>query len=769
MQAGPAAVPLRSDLAAAPNQPANRRARLMVGSAARRWAGGTRLQQVWRTTASYLLLALLTLPVGANLLRQGFWASGDGLHHLHRVAALTRYLQEGVLYPRWIGEFAFGYGVPLFNFYSPLSYYLAQPAALLGPLWALKLAMLAGLFASGVALYRFTAAHLGREAALMAALIYLYAPYRLVDLYPRAAFAEHMAFLWLPIILWAYDGLWAGRRQVWQALSWAGLLLTHSFTALMFAPFFALYLAGRAWATRQWRLLWRGLPPLGLAIGLTAFFWLPLAAEARYAGLGAGSGDGYRHHLVAPLQLVGPLLYDYATGSDRPDTYFAFGLIPTLILAVGAASELWSRRFLPLYGSVACLAAFFLASQPSQPIWDAAAPVLAALQFPWRFLAISALGLALSAAGLIHAITRGRGAAAASDISRRERGRLWLARPLIALIAGALLVSGLARLPFEQTAITTRDIEPEGLWQLDRATGQTGTTWVGELLPIWVAEQRWALGRPPEAPVDGPAIAAATVRLLRRSGDDLLLWVENSVTWPLRLHAFYSPGWQARVDGVRVPTGATGDMGLVTAEMPVGAHVVSIRYEATTVRLAARWLSIVAWAGLLFAAWRRQRSKRPLTSILLAAAVFLAAILPHVTLWSVQPPPVVARFGDQAQLVGVETSLTGRPGARLPVRLYWLALRSTARNDKTFVHLVNAAGQLVAQHDGDPGGGFTPTTRWQPGELIPDRHYLDLPPDLPAGRYRLKTGMYQLEPFRNLLTDPASVDGRIDLGEVVIK
>ena len=105
----------------------------------------------------------------------------------------------------------------------------------------------------------------------------------------------------------------------------------------------------------------------------------------------------------------------------------------------------------------------------------------------------------------------------------------------------------------------------------------------------------------------------------------------------------------------------------------------------------------------------------------------------------------------------------------MTVRLYWLALRSTARNDKTFVHLVDAAGQLVAQHDGDPGGGFTPTTRWQAGELAPDRHYLDLPHGLPAGRYRLKAGMYQLEPFRNLLTDPASADGRIDLGEVVIR
>jgi len=85
------------------------------------------------------------------------------------------------------------------------------------------------------------------------------------------------------------------------------------------------------------------------------------------------------------------------------------------------------------------------------------------------------------------------------------------------------------------------------------------------------------------------------------------------------------------------------------------------------------------------------------------------------------------------------------------------------------VHLVGEDGQIIAQHDGDPVGGFTPTTRWRPGEIVPDRHRLPLP-DGAKGVYRLKAGLYRLEPsLRNLTVAPPSPDGRVDLGPVMIR
>ena len=33
-------------------------------------------------------------------------------------------------------------------------------------------------------------------------------------------------------------------------------------------------------------------------------------------------------------------------------------------------------------------------------------------------------------------------------------------------------------------------------------------------------------------------------------------------------------------------------------------------------------------------------------------------------------------------------------------------------------------------------------SHWQPGETLPDRRTIDLPPDLPPGRYSLAIGLY---------------------------
>jgi hypothetical protein len=134
------------------------------------------------------------------------------------------------------------------------------------------------------------------------------------------------------------------------------------------------------------------------------------------------------------------------------------------------------------------------------------------------------------------------------------------------------------------------------------------------------------------------------------------------------------------------------------------------------------------------------------------------------------PTPVNATVGDVAQLIAFDASpAEGERG--LDVTLYWLALRETAQDYKVFVHLLGPDGQVVAQRDGDPVGGYTPTTRWKQGELIADTHRLSLSDAVGTGQYELRAGMYEVRPgetppFANLPTTPASEDLRIRLGNV---
>jgi len=87
---------------------------------------------------------------------------------------------------------------------------------------------------------------------------------------------------------------------------------------------------------------------------------------------------------------------------------------------------------------------------------------------------------------------------------------------------------------------------------------------------------------------------------------------------------------------------------------------------------------------------------------------------------------------------GVERS----EGGWLNVRLRWRAADEVGVDYAVFVHLLDQSGALVAQHDGLPQDGYAPTRTWRAGEVVDDRHSVALPPDLPAGDYRLAVGLY---------------------------
>src|SRR5512142_838275 len=76
-----------------------------------------------------LLVAVAAYPLWSPA---DFWSSYDGLLHLYRVFALDQTLRQGVVYPRWVLDLAYGYGYPIFNFYPPLAAYVSETLHLLG-------------------------------------------------------------------------------------------------------------------------------------------------------------------------------------------------------------------------------------------------------------------------------------------------------------------------------------------------------------------------------------------------------------------------------------------------------------------------------------------------------------------------------------------------------------------------------------------------------------------------------------------------------------
>jgi len=108
--------------------------------------------------------------------------------------------------------------------------------------------------------------------------------------------------------------------------------------------------------------------------------------------------------------------------------------------------------------------------------------------------------------------------------------------------------------------------------------------------------------------------------------------------------------------------------------------------------------------------------------------------------------PLEPFFGPSIQLRGheVDASAVGRDqqGSTLLLHLRWSATDPITTDYTLFIHVLNGAGERVAQGDVPPAGRGSPTGSWQVGQEHAYTHTIPLPPDLPPGDYRIALGLY---------------------------
>jgi len=100
-------------------------------------------------------------------------------------------------------------------------------------------------------------------------------------------------------------------------------------------------------------------------------------------------------------------------------------------------------------------------------------------------------------------------------------------------------------------------------------------------------------------------------------------------------------------------------------------------------------------------------------------------------------------------------SVTPQPvpsGEILHLTLRWRADEQPRENYKVALRLVDSEGHVYVSVDRPPVDGFTPTSRWQPGEVVEDRYGLLLPPGTPPGAYRLQVKLYEEQSWAEALT-----------------
>ena len=157
---------------------------------------------------------------------------GDSPFLLQRLHQLTAALADGHFPARWMPDAAYGDGYPFYNFYAPLSIYVAAAFRFLGSSFvrAIHLAQLAGFVVAGLGAFYLARRWLGSPwAGLLAAVAYTVAPFHMVNVYVRGdSLAEFWAMAWYPWVLLAADRLVVTsdeRRVTSDAVSYTHLTL----------------------------------------------------------------------------------------------------------------------------------------------------------------------------------------------------------------------------------------------------------------------------------------------------------------------------------------------------------------------------------------------------------------------------------------------------------------------------------------------------------------------------------------------------------------
>src|SRR3989338_3438890 len=135
------------------------------------------------------LLLLLIIFLGIipllDLFHPGLPLTHDGQDHVARIANFYQSLSEGNIVPRWAGNLNCGYGHPILMFLYPLPSYISSLFHVLGFSLIDSVKLVYGLtyILSGIAMYLWVKEFLSREAGFVAAILYMFAPYRFVELY----------------------------------------------------------------------------------------------------------------------------------------------------------------------------------------------------------------------------------------------------------------------------------------------------------------------------------------------------------------------------------------------------------------------------------------------------------------------------------------------------------------------------------------------------------------------------------------------------------
>lgn len=520
----------------------------------------------------YILIILIisVIPL-IDLFHPGLPITHDGQDHIARIVNFYQNLSEGNIIPRWAGNLNWGYGTPILMFLYPLPSYAASLFHFLGFNFvdSVKLVFGISFILSGLFMYIWLKEFLQKDGSLVGAFLYMFAPYRFVDLYVRGDIGEHVAFLFIPLTLYFLLKISKDSsilNLIGGSVSFAFLILSHNAISLMFLPIIFLY-AFYLISTSSYKqyLIFNILSLIFLGFGLSAFFWIPGFFEGKYT--------------LRDIVTAGEFASRFPNFKDFVWGAWSYGISGQFTVQIGILH--WIFVFLGIFGLLkffkeknkqlpllfSSLLIFFftlfLMSIASKFIWDNIS-LLQKFQFPWRFLAVNVFCSALI------------GAIVFSQIKRENY------RKLLAVIF-IVFVLFLNKNYWHAKGYLQK---PESFY-----TGiYNSTTDTGESSPRWSVrfmEHRFDV---PMKAVEG----TANVKVIERTFTKHIYEVNAPHSARILENTLYFPGWEIFVDGRKqyLQFQDPNFRGLMTFYLHSGKHIITVEFVETLLRKFSDLISL---------------------------------------------------------------------------------------------------------------------------------------------------------------------------------
>jgi hypothetical protein len=310
------------------------------------------MEKIRKIIDKYILIIVFVfcIPAIRYLFIDGYFGVSDDLHigWLHQ---MDRVVEMQQFPPRYVPDLSFGFGYPLFNFVYPLPFYIAEVFHLIGFSLVDSVKILMGLTlpVSMFFMYRLLRTYLNEELSLAGGILYVYAPYRALEIFVRGSVGEIVAFVFFPLILYAI----LNGKYLILGLSTTLLILSHNILSFMFFPFvLLLVLLNRKQFLNNVK---------GILLGLlgSIYFWLPAIYESNLFKY--DTVFNFYDHYPTLKQLITPF---WGYGASVPGPYdtmsFYSGLTGVFVMLIALVYFFINIKKYQLTEKIFLLWSFFL-------------------------------------------------------------------------------------------------------------------------------------------------------------------------------------------------------------------------------------------------------------------------------------------------------------------------------------------------------------------------------------------------------------------------